>query len=374
MAAGRWIVTEDGLRSLVRLLVAQGYTVIGPQLRDGAIVCGPITELDDLPRGWGDEQEAGSYRLRKRDDDAWFGYTTSPHSAKRYLFPEREKLGDAQRNKGRVSWSAAAEKKPPYAFFGLRPCDARAIAVQDRIFLGQKIPDSAYKRRRSEALIIVAQCREAGHTCFCSSMHSGPRAIDDFDIALTEIIAGSEHFFICEEGSARGAPLISSVATREATSAEWQGALACTAHAEGMMGRRLAAETVHDLLSHSYESSHWDDVATRCLSCTNCTMVCPTCFCSGIEDVSGLEPDHAERWRRWSSCFECEFSHIHGCVVRPDTRSQYRQWLTHKLGTWQDQFGMSGCVGCGRCITWCPVGIDITEEIRAIEIGQARGC
>jgi sulfhydrogenase subunit beta (sulfur reductase) len=111
----------------------------------------------------------------------------------------------------------------------------------------------------------------------------------------------------------------------------------------------------------------WDDVAKRCLSCTNCTMVCPTCFCSTVNEVNDLAGEKTTRERVWESCFNEEHSHTAGGAVHPTTKSRYRQWLTHKLATWIDQFGTSGCVGCGRCITWCPVGIDITEEVAAME-------
>lgn len=366
MELTRWIITEEGLRGLLLLLGTDGFTVIGPRLRDGAICFGPLSDVDDLPRGRGDRQKAASYELRERNDQAWFGYTTSPHSAKRTLFPERQKIGAAEIEGEEVTWTGEVSPPRRYAFLGLRPCDAHAIRIQDRIFLGQHIRDTSYERNRSGTLLIVVQCGEAGGTCFCSSMNSGPRATDGFDIALTEILEGGRHFFVAEQGSEEGALYIETVASRTATDADWDLALECTANAERTMGRCLDAGASRNLLANSYEHPHWDDVASRCLSCTNCTMVCPTCFCSGIEELSGLSLDRAERWRRWSSCFECEFSHIHGCVVRPDTRSQYRQWLTHKLGTWHDQFGMSGCVGCGRCITWCPVGIDITEEVQAL--------
>ncbi len=106
----------------------------------------------------------------------------------------------------------------------------------------------------------------------------------------------------------------------------------------------------------------WDDIAARCLACTNCTLVCPTCFCSTVEDATDLLGT-ATRTRRWDSCFSSDFSNLHGHPVRSSTRSKYRQWMTHKLSYWYDQFGMSGCVGCGRCITWCPVAIDITAEM-----------
>ena len=120
------------------------------------------------------------------------------------------------------------------------------------------------------------------------------------------------------------------------------------------------------LLYRNYNNERWQDLAQRCLDCGNCTMACPTCFCSKVEDITDLTGDHAERWREWDSCFTMDFSYIHGGSVRATTRSRYRQWLVHKLATWLDQFGSSGCVGCGRCITWCPVGIDLTEEVRLI--------
>ena len=132
------------------------------------------------------------------------------------------------------------------------------------------------------------------------------------------------------------------------------------------MGRTLDTDGIKELLYGSYEHRRWDDVAARCLACANCTLVCPTCFCATVEDVTDLTGDHAERWRRWDSCFTLEHSYLHGGSVRTSTRARYRQWLTHKLATWIDQFGTSGCVGCGRCITWCPVAIDITAEVAAI--------
>jgi sulfhydrogenase subunit beta (sulfur reductase) len=95
-------------------------------------------------------------------------------------------------------------------------------------------------------------------------------------------------------------------------------------------------------------------------------MVCPTCFCTSVEDSTDVDGDGVVRVQRWDSCFTVDYSYIHGGSVRSSDRSRYRQWMTHKLSTWFDQFGSSGCVGCGRCITWCPVGIDITEEVAAI--------
>jgi formate hydrogenlyase subunit 6/NADH:ubiquinone oxidoreductase subunit I len=115
-------------------------------------------------------------------------------------------------------------------------------------------------------------------------------------------------------------------------------------------------------------------VAQRCLACTNCTLVCPTCFCVAVEDTTDLAGDHVERHRRWDSCFTAGHSYVHGGSVHASTASRYRQWMTHKLSTWFDQFGSSGCVGCGRCIAWCPAAIDITEEAAAITGTEGEQC
>jgi sulfhydrogenase subunit beta (sulfur reductase) len=132
------------------------------------------------------------------------------------------------------------------------------------------------------------------------------------------------------------------------------------------MGRYLETEGLASLLKSSPDHPRWDDVARRCLNCANCTLVCPTCFCTTVEDTTDLSGQHAERWRLWDSCFTLGFSYIHGGSVRSSAKSRYRQWLTHKLSNWHDQFDTPGCVGCGRCISWCPAGIDLTEEARAL--------
>jgi len=139
------------------------------------------------------------------------------------------------------------------------------------------------------------------------------------------------------------------------------------------MGRHLDTEGLKERLDRSYEVPHWDEVAKRCLACGNCTMVCPTCFCATMEDTGDLGNTLTERRRVWDSCFSIEFSYVHGGSVRTSAGARYRQWITHKLAAWHHQFGVSGCVGCGRCITWCPAGIDITAEAAAVLRGHRQG-
>ncbi len=195
-------------------------------------------------------------------------------------------------------------------------------------------------------------------------MNTGPKATSGYDLALTEVIGEGEHYFVVEVGSERGAEVLASVPHQETTPQALEAADAVVAETAKHMGRTMDTAGIKQLLYGNYHHPRWDDVASRCLTCANCTMVCPTCFCTTVEDVTDLAGDHAERWRKWDSCFTMDFSYIVGGSVRSSTKARYRQWMTHKLATWIDQFGTSGCVGCGRCITWCPVAIDITEEVR----------
>jgi sulfhydrogenase subunit beta (sulfur reductase) len=265
------------------------------------------------------------------------------------------------------------EETPQYAFVGVRSCELRAIAIQDRVFLEGPYVEPSYQARREKTFIIAINCAEAGGTCFCVSMKSGPRATFGFDLALTEVLERSAHYFVTEVGSEQGHDLLKDVPHRDATPAEQEKSEAIVAKTATQMGRTMDTVGIKELLYANLEHPRWDDVAARCLSCGNCTMVCPTCFCTTVEDHSDLSGNQAERWRRWDSCFTMDFSYLHGGSVRATSRSRYRQWMTHKLATWIDQFGSSGCVGCGRCITWCPVAIDITEEVKAIRESRTKG-
>jgi sulfhydrogenase subunit beta (sulfur reductase) len=349
-------------------LRARAYTLMGPTVRDHAIIFDEIQSMRDLPIGWTDVQEGGRYRLQQRGDSALFGFAAGPHSWKRFLFPPETRLWQLRKNRDGFARTESSPPAPRYAFIGVRSCDLHAIEVQDRVFMDRDPPDPIYTERRRSAFVLAVQCGQAGGTCFCVSMGTGPRSESGFDLAVTEILDADagEHYLIVEEGTERGAEILARVAHREAGQGERAAAHAAVERAEAQMGRVMDTTDIKTLLYSNMEHARWDDVAARCLACGNCTMACPTCFCSNVEDTSDLGGEVAERWRRWDSCFTLSHSYLHGGSVRTSTRARYRQWMTHKLASWHDQFGTSGCVGCGRCITWCPVGIDITEEVAAI--------
>ena len=362
------VIEPGALEALVAALRERGYRVLGPTLSGGAIVYDELESASELPAGWTDVQEPGSYRLERRDDDARFGYAVGPHSWKQFLLPPRLRLWRAERDgDGGFEVEQEPTEETRFAFLGVRSCELHAIEIQDKVFLGGRVQDRDYSARREGAFFVAVNCFEPGGTCFCDSMGTGPKVESGYDLALTEILDG-EHRLLVEAGSERGEEVLAELPGRQATPADLEAAGAAVEGARHKMGRELDATDLHGLLRRNLEHPRWDEVAERCLTCGNCTMACPTCFCTSVEDTTDLAGQSAERHRVWESCYSVEYSHIHGGSIRPSGRSRYRQWLTHKFGTWHDQFDTSGCVGCGRCITWCPVGIDVTEELTAIRL------
>jgi ferredoxin len=364
---GALLLEAADLSRLYAALRDAGYRVIGPTVRDEAIILGELGSADDLPFGWGVSLEPGGYRIRRRDDGAAFGHSAGPQSWKQFLHPPREKLWSARRVGDGFEVETAEETAPRLAFFGVRPCDLRAIQIQDQVLGCGEHARSRYAARRAGVFIVAVNCTEPGETCFCTSMGTGPQAGPGYDLSLTEMVGDGIHRFLVDVGSPAGADLLAGVPTRPADDVTTGCARSAVAEAADRMGRSMPADILHDLMAGSHDAARWDDVASRCLSCGNCTMACPTCFCTSVDDVTDLSGAHAERWQSWASCYDLDFSYLHGGPVRSSPRSRYRQWLTHKLGTWHDQFGSSGCVGCGRCIVWCPVGIDLTEEVAALQ-------
>jgi formate hydrogenlyase subunit 6/NADH:ubiquinone oxidoreductase subunit I len=365
-AAPQSTLERQDLDRLFQFLRARGYTVMGPVPRDGAIVWDEVSAVGELPAGWTDEQEAGRYRLTPSAGPALFDWTVGPASPKAALLPATFTLLNARREGSGLQLLDGDPRAAKLAFFGLRACELAAIAVQDRVLLGGAVTDPVYRARREDALLIAVQCGRAGHTCFCASLGTGPEVRSGHDLVLTEVIEGGRHVFVAGAGSERGAALLAGLGAPAAGATETGAARQAVARAAAGMGRTLETDGLAELLADQREHPRWDVVAARCLACGNCTSVCPTCFCVTTEDFTDLAAGLSRRVRRWDSCFSVDFTYIHGGNVRSSIRARYRHWLTHKLGAWHEQFGSSGCVGCGRCITWCPAGIDITEEARAL--------
>ncbi len=354
----------DGFDELLAELEGLGYEVLGPTVQDGAITWGKVARRSDLPVGLTDVQEGGKYRVAPLGAPLYFGYAVGPRSLKNYLYPSRRLLFRVEGTRGEFHVEIPESDIPAYAFVGVRPCELAAMAIQDTVFMYGTAVESEYAARRRKAFFVTVNCTHPAATCFCASLGTGPEADAGGDIILTEVYTKEEHFFTARSVSPAGQSLLQSLGLRAATVDEIHAAAKGVDAARAMMQRALDKRELKEALYAMAQHPHWEEVSQRCLACGNCTLVCPTCFCSTVEDTISLDGTAAERWRRWDSCYSLEFSYVHGGSTRKSGAARYRQWLTHKLGSWQDQFGTVGCVGCGRCITWCPVGIDLTEEAR----------
>jgi sulfhydrogenase subunit beta (sulfur reductase) len=359
-------IEASDLQVLITVLAKKGYRTIGPTIREGAIVYDDISGAKDLPQGWSDEQGRASYRLKERTDKAFFGFTLAVQSWKRFLHPPTKHLWGATKDPKGFKLEDKTGELQKMAFIGVRPCELFAIEILDKALMDGPYRDFNYVSLRKNTFVVAVNCSQSGGTCFCASMNTGPVATKGFDLALTELIEDDSHKFLVEVGTEAGAEIISKLPSHIAGENDIKAAEEIANQISRHMGRTLDTNGVKELLYRNYENPQWESAAKRCLSCGNCTMVCPTCFCTTVEDSTDLLGTRADRALKWDSCFTIDFSYIHGGSIRTSTKSRYRQMVTHKIGAWYDQFGCTGCVGCGRCITWCPAAIDITEEVGAI--------
>ena len=355
-------LTRNDFPRLVAALISQGYRVLGPGVQDETLLWKEIVDVHELPIGWRDHQQPGQYRLEHTDSGKYFDIVHGPESLKRETFAPRETLLVIERTKKSFSAHPTLPEPPRTAMLGVRACDLAGLAIQDQIFLKDLYKDPYYQARRERLFLIAVNCTRSLETCFCASMGTGPKAQSGYDLVLTE----SDEGFLIAAGSAAGHELMETLplagVSEERMKHDEDRIAACGAS----QTRRIDPTQLPQALYHAHDHPRWDEVATRCLACTNCTMVCPTCFCHAVEEKPDLTQERSEHMRVWDSCFTADHGYIHGKNFRPTIKDRYRMWLTHKMASWIDQFGMSGCVGCGRCITWCPVGIDLTEELKVL--------
>jgi NAD(P)H-flavin reductase/NAD-dependent dihydropyrimidine dehydrogenase PreA subunit len=360
-----------GLGELIALLIEDGRTVIGPTIADGAIAYDEIRSAVDLPAGWREEQRPGGYRLVPPSGEpaSVFGFTVGPSSWKQYTFPARVPIGRARTDDGTTVFENVTPDARPLAFLGVRGCELAALRIQDRVLRDGPVADPDYAARRAAAFVIAVECTVAAATCFCTSMGTGPEVDDqEADLVLTEVDDG----FLVRAASDAGRTIADRLALRDADEEQTASARAAVAAVREQIGDPVNTDGLRGRLLSRLDDQRWAEIAERCLACANCTLVCPTCFCTSVTQRSDLDTLDTVAERSWDSCFSGDFAKVAGGNFRSRRQDRYRQWMTHKFATWLDQFGTFGCVGCGRCITWCPVGIDIREELMAIARPPAR--
>jgi sulfhydrogenase subunit beta (sulfur reductase) len=351
---------------LIDALLALGYSVLGPSPCDGAVGLTEVRCIDQLTPGLRESQQPGRYRLESAGDGRWFGWTVGPQGLKPLLFPPREVLWRSVRDGGGLRFEAPEPAATAFAVIGVRACDLAALALLDAHFLGGPAPDPGYAARRRGLFLVGVDCARAAPTCFCVSTGDGPMLTGGYDIGLSELDEG----LLVWPGTDAGRAIVDRLPLERALPDLLAEAAEAGNRAAATQRRRLPSRHLARALFLKLDHARWRQAGARCLACGNCTAVCPTCFCYGTGTEPALADASAAQVRRWDSCFSAEHSLLHGRPLRPDPATRYRQWLTHKLGGWHTQYGRSGCVGCGRCITWCPAGIDLVAEVGAIAGGD----
>jgi ferredoxin len=346
------------------------HRVIGPKIENSSIILAEI-EFADIPYGYRDQQGKGSYRISKGSGSEIFSFSNSHDSFKRFLHPPSAEIFTFQKDRKGFQVRPSAYSERPIAFLGIRGCDIAALKLYDRIFLESPVRDKNYQRLRSGSMVIALNCIYPGDNCFCSSMGTGPEVKDGFDTALTEL----DDSFLIEVKTVMGGKILEGLPLEEAESGDMKEKDSRIENCRRMIKKSIRAQELPSVICRNLEHPRWTEIAKRDLECGNCTQVCPTCFCNSSYEhieVSSISKKRYEfsgvRIRTWDSCFSKNFARVHGGNFRPSRRARYRQWMSHKLAYTFEQFGLTGCVGCGRCITWCPAGIDITEELEALHV------
>ena len=360
-----YIIDAAALQKILERFQDDGYEIIAPKVEGGVMTQGPLGSGELPATGYVEKQAPGSYRLEEKGEGSWFSHTLPMQSWRRFLNPPEEVLFRTRLTEEGFEVEESEGSVGRRLFFGVRGCDTRGIEALDQTFLHQTHADPYYASRREGLFVIAADCFFPAQTCFCTSMGDGPVLTSGFDIALSEIQPG---VFLARGGSEAGLEILTGFPEADGESIAKRAQLAVLA--EKAIGRSVDINHARRVLTDHLDHHQWDKIAARCLSCANCTLVCPTCFCGTIDESPSLDSQSSERIRRWDSCFHISHSYIHGGHIRASVKSRYRQWLSHKLLNQKEQSGVSGCTGCGRCITWCPAGIDLTEELSNFKTGD----
>ena len=318
-------------------------------------------------------KKKGEFVFEKIKDvkDIAMDHPTAMTSPRKFVYPPMQDLFKIDRKNNKVHVPATDKKNT--LVFGIHPCDMQAVSILDRTFLGD-FKDNYYSELRKNIITVVVNCNKActkkypNYTLkgFCASMNSGPflKLKSGYDIELTAL---DKKTYLMEAGSSKGIKLIGK-AFKTASKKDIAQRSKLEKKAVSSFTKKLDTKGLPELLAKNLEHRVYKETAdSKCLGCTNCTMVCPTCFCYNIQESTSFDLKTSLRERHWDSCQEVNFAKVHDGNFRSSRAARLRQFVTHKLSAWVEQYGCFGCVGCGRCMTWCPTNIDLTDIAKEIQ-------
>ena len=289
-----------------------------------------------------------------------FSLSNTKVPAKSLFYPQTETL--YRYNVGETDMGAPGGADE-FIVMGIRPCDARSLAIVDKLFNWDPA-DPYYNERREKATLFGFACLEPCANCFCTSVGGGPASTEGLDALVTDL--GDSYLIqVLTEKGDKVCKAAGDLLTKSADS-DVQAATKIHNDAAGKIARGIESKDIPEKLPKLMENEVWKNVSDPCLGCGICTFLCPTCHCFDIQDeIEGME---GRRCRMWDSCMFKEYSvHTSGHNPRPTRRERTRNRINHKYSYYVDKFGVIACVGCGRCINLCPVNIDILNILSQVK-------
>jgi sulfhydrogenase subunit beta (sulfur reductase) len=282
------------------------------------------------------------------------GYLLTAMSPKNFALPQLEAFLTYDNDDGRLAPMPEGKR----LVFGVRPCDARALALVDRVYRDRGFRDPHYLSRRDNTVLVVLACQQPAPTCFCTSVGGGPADATGADVVAYE--AGDD--LLLEPTSGKGEEFLKAAKLDQAPEAELKKAKEAYEKVAAAMSPLWDLAAVRPKLYANFDAAAWEEIASRCVSCAACTFVCPSCHCFDVAD----EGKHGRglRLRFWDACTQSLFTlHASGHNPRERKAARYRQRVLHKFYYFHDNWGENLCVGCGRCVVACPVNVDIREAV-----------
>jgi sulfhydrogenase subunit beta (sulfur reductase) len=293
--------------------------------------------------------------------EAFLTFTATVMSPKEILLPQSETLFTYSSTDSAADLEVPSGREKPRLIFGIHPCDVKSLVFLDRIFNEEEYKDVYYLERRKGMVVVSMGCIKPRLTCFCTSVGGGPFSTEGSDLQLVDI--GDE--YVVQVLSDKGEKLLGKARLEDAGEDKVSLMRRVAEDAEASMAPKLNIDGLKEKLDKMFDDPIWDVLTEKCLSCGVCTYLCPTCYCFDIVDEARVSG--GERIRLWDSCqFPLFTLQASGENPRPTSKERYRQRIMHKFSYLIDNCGRIGCVGCGRCVTECPVNLDIRQIITAI--------
>lgn len=286
-------------------------------------------------------------------------------SAKDFFFPQTENLADFKMEGKKIEVIDVREESEDFVIFGVRACDARSFTILDKVFLSEPV-DSYYKNRRDHGTVVTMACTKPAETCFCGTFGIDPTEPEGDAACWSD---GESIFF--KANNEKGQAFIDSVASllEDGDTAKLDEVKAKTKEILGKLPlANLSTDAFGgDTLMEHFNSEKWAELSESCLGCGTCTFVCPTCQCYDIRD---FDTGHGiKRFRCWDSCMYSEFTKMAHGNIRNSQLERFRQRFMHKLVYFpSNNNGEFGCVGCGRCLSKCPISMNIVKVMKALEV------